>query len=398
MLIGFDGSRAFVQGRTGTENYSYQLLLHLAKIDRVNNYFVYIRPNSSVILNASEGSPTNVGTQGISDKLRDSSPLAQNDSYQWPKNFKFKVINYKRLWTQVGLSLQTFKDPLDILFVPAHTLPLLKKPSLKTVMTVHDLGAEYLPQMHQLKQRLYLNWMTHHQLKSATKLIAVSQATKKDLVKRARIDPKKVEVIYEGVNFEVFKKVKADILVNILSKFDINKGKYFLFVGTIQPRKNLERLIEAFSKLKEGDQRLVLVGGKGWLSEAIYQAPQKFGVEDKVKFLGRVSDEELAALYSGAKALTYPSLFEGFGLPILEAQACECPVITSKISSMPEVAGPPAGGGAILVDPYNLEEIIKAMQQVQDKRPALIKKGLENVRQFSWEKAALETLELFKSL
>src|SRR3990172_9837057 len=135
ILIGFDGSRAFVSGRTGTENYSYHLLKALGEIDKKNTYRVYLR-----------------------------SDLSGWNS--WPKNFEFEVINWPRLWTQTGLAMQTFKDRLDVLFVPAHTLPLVRKPGLKTVVAVHDLGSEYLPSMHQVKQRLYLGFMQKIQLKT----------------------------------------------------------------------------------------------------------------------------------------------------------------------------------------------------------------------------------------
>ncbi len=337
MTIGFDGSRAFLGERTGTENYSYQLLKALIKIDRKNRYIVYTR----------------------------------------------KTIPWRRFWTQGGLALQTFKDRLDVLFVPAHTLPLIKRPGLKTVVTVHDLGSEYLPQMHQFKQRLYLSFMQRYQLNSATRIIAVSKVTKNDLVEKIGIDPKKIEVIYEGYDKEKFKYQKSN------SKY----GKYFLFVGTVQPRKNLERIIKALAKLND---KLLIVGSRGWLSDEIYKLPKKLGIEDSVKFLGYVPDEKLPALYSGAAALVFPSLFEGFGLPILEAQACGCPVITSNISSMPEVAGK----GAILVNPYSVDDIVKGMERVarEGERVKLIKRGFENVKRFSWEKCARETLKVLENV
>ncbi|OGE15169.1 hypothetical protein A3F00_03690 [Candidatus Daviesbacteria bacterium RIFCSPHIGHO2_12_FULL_37_11] len=396
MIIGIDGSRAFLKDKTGTENYSYQLLKALAKleqssfsskIDSKNQYIVYLR------------------TQG--DALRG-----------WSGNFKFVELKWPRLWTQVGLARQTFKDKLDVLFIPAHTSPLIHKPGLKTVVTVHDLGAEYLPKMHQLKQRLYLKYITKYQLKSATKLIAVSNATKKDLVKKIGIDPKKIEVIYEGYDENLFKPVKNDILVNSLKEFDLVAGKYFLFIGTIQPRKNLERLIKAFSSVissgtrnlkikkaksrdlsliaRDDNSKLVLVGSRGWLSDSIYKLPAKLGIEDKVKFLGRVEDKDLPALYSGAIALTFPSLFEGFGLPILEAQACGCPVLTSSTSSMPEIAGK----GAIYVNPHSLDDIIRGMSRVksQESRVKLVRAGFENVKRFAWEKCAKETLKVLESV
>ncbi|MBI2593541.1 glycosyltransferase family 4 protein [Candidatus Daviesbacteria bacterium] len=371
LLIGFDASRAFVENRTVTENYSFELLKALAKNDTENDYLIYIK-------------------SGEEERAK---------SEEWPDNFQFKIINYKYLWTQVGLAIRTFIDPLDVLFVPANTLPLIKKPGLKTVITVHDLGVEYLPGFHQVKQILYLKLMTYYQLKSATIIIAVSEATKKDLVKKAGIKSEKIKVVYEGVG-EEFKvqssKFKVDVQRDILKQYGLEKKKYFLFVGTIQPRKNLERIIRAFAALAPGPARklqLILVGSKGWLSEEIYDLPKKLGIEGKVKFLGHVADEDLGALYSGAIALVFPSLFEGFGLPILEAFACKCPVITSNISSMPEIAG----DAGLLVNPEKVDEISEAMLKIvsNDKlRNSMIQKGLERLKRFSWEKSALKTVEI----
>ncbi len=396
MIIGFDGSRAFTDKKTGTENYSFQLLKALSKIDSHNNYIIYTR------------SGVNIGKN-------------------WPNNFQFSIVNFQFLWTQIGLAKQTFQDKLDVLFIPAHTSPLIHKPGLKTVVTVHDLGAEYLPKMHQLKQQLYLKYITKYQLRSATKLIAVSKATKEDLLKKAGVDEKKIEVVYEGFDKKLFKPTIPDVLVTSLRQ-------YYLFVGTIQPRKNLERLIRAFSSVilneakrsegslananspnKLGDSsliaqndkiKLVIVGSKGWLSEDIYKLPKKLGIEERVKFLGYVPDEKMPALYSNAIALVFPSLFEGFGLPILEAQACGCPVITSNASSMPEIAGK----GAILVDPLSVKDIMEGMERLQafgseaqarrvtGYRLQLIKKGFENIKRFSWEKCARETLKVLEEV
>ena len=365
MTIGYDGSRAFVKNRTGTENYSYQLLKYLSRIDKSNHYKVYIR--------------------FINDTIIELMKL-------FPKNFEFVEIKWKRLWTQGGLAIRTFTDGLDILFVPSHTLPIIRRPILKTVMTVHDLGAEYLPKMHQLKQRLYLNWITKYQLKSATRLIAVSKATKADLIKKAGISPDKIKVVYEGYDKNKF---KVDTLVNGLKP-------YYLFVGTVQPRKNVGRLIEAFAKGIFAPS-LVIVGSKGWLADEIYKLPKKLGMrqglapsalEKRVKFLGYVPDKAMPALYSGAEALLFPSLFEGFGLPILEAQACGCPVLTSNTSSMPEVAGK----GAVLVNPYSIEDIIRGIREIGETREKLVKAGFENVKKFSWEKCAGETLEVLRQV
>lgn len=367
MIIGFDGSRAFTKNKTGTENYSFQILKHLSKIDIENSYKVYIRPSVYI------------------------------DKKDWPNNFEFIKINMPRLWTQLGLSLRTFVDNLDVLFVPSHTLPLFRKPGLKTVMTIHDLGSEYLPQYHQIKQRLYLSFMIHYQIKTTSHLIAVSEATKKDLIKKIGVKPEKISVVYEGVNFT---EDKIDSKRYIINNFDTSKNKYLLFVGTIQPRKNLERLIKSYHKFvtqqKTDCPNLVLAGGKGWLSEEIYNLPKELKIEDKVKFLGYVSDLDLPILYKNAEAFVFPSLFEGFGLPILEAMFYKIPVLTSNTSSLPEVAG----DAAILVDPYSQESIYKGLIKISDKNDTtkLLIKASEQIKKFDWQKSAKETLEVLKQV
>lgn len=386
MTIGFDGSRAFSKHKTGTENYSYQLLKALARVDKTNKYLVFLRPGSKI-------------------KIED-----------WPENFSFQEIKLVRFWTQIGLALKTFTEQMDLLFIPSHTLPIIRNSSLKTVITVHDLGAEFLPQMHQIKQRIYLNWITHQQLKTATKIIAVSEATKKDLIQKASIKKEKIKVIHEGVNDFIAKPLPDDTVLNTLSKLKLSKKGYFLFVGTIQPRKNLARLIKAFALFREKYKvlsikgkgktntpiipntntiSLVLAGQKGWLSDQIYQLPKKLEIESKVRFLGRVDNQTLKALYQGCLALTFPSLFEGFGLPIVEAMVLKAPVITSNISSMPEVVG----DAAILLNPYNEKEIENSMRKIYlDKKlqKKLIQKGSKQVKKFSWTNAAKDTLKLFE--
>ncbi len=370
MLIGIDASRAFQNNRTGTENYSYNLILQLAKLDKKNKYRLYVR--------------------------EDVVCLRQVFGEEKPENFEFCRINLPRLWTQVGLAWECFLRPPDVLFVPAHTLPVFRRPGLKTVVTIHDLGAEYLPQYHQFPNKLYLNRATEYATGQATHLIAVSRATKAELMKKMGVDVERVSVIYEGFNENLFKPANNDLLKTTLNKYDI-KRPYFLFVGTIQPRKNLVRLIEAFAGLKNSSVDLILVGKRGWLAEGIYEAPRRLGVEKEVRFMNYVPEGDLPALYSGAVALILPSLFEGFGLPILEAMACGCPVVTSNISSLPEVVGE----AGILVNPQNIEEISRAMSVVlqnKQERNRLIQQGFLQIEKFSWKKCACETLEILESL
>lgn len=416
MNIGFDASRAFIGNKTGTENYSYQILKHLVQLDHTNTYYIYLRP-------------------GVFYK---GCPCAARAALAQYNNLKFITIPHPHLWTQVGLAKQTFLDKLDVLFIPAHTIPLVRKPGLKTVVTVHDLGAEYLPQAHQIKQRLYLNLMTHHQLKSASHIIAVSEATKNDLIKKVCLPKDKISVVYEGYDKDKFRVQSA----NRRTKFKINQTikqyhltyhNYFLFVGTIQPRKNIARLITAYAKFlksypntkNEGfgtgskyyvardknkkplihntnPQSLVLAGSKGWLSDEIYELPKKLGIKDQVKFLGYIPDEDLPALYSGARAFLFPSLFEGFGLPILEAMAVGCPVLTSNVSSIPEVTlRLPKGHAALLVDPYSIEDIARGISKLSinhELRTKLTTLGFTQVKKFSWEKAAKETLVILEKV
>ena len=219
MLIAIDASRAFIKERTGTENYSYQLIKAIAKLDHRNQYILYTRfPNH---------------------------PNIPNNSNEFPVNFSRKNIANRRLWTQIGLAKEMLINPPDVLFVPAHTLPIILRPGLKTVVTIHDLGYEYLPQYHQFPQKLYLNKSTEFAVWQSTHLIAVSEATKKDLINKLGCPEEKITVVYEGFDKEKFKPDKSPKSLKLLK---INQP-YFLFVGTLQPRKNIERLIEAFANV-----------------------------------------------------------------------------------------------------------------------------------------------------
>lgn len=374
MVIGFDASRSFTAARTGTETYSYQLLQELVQVDRENHYRLYLR------------------TKPKSAELKNIVASVEQ-----------RLIKFPKLWTQVGLAFEVLENPPDVLFIPAHTLPVIHRPSLKSIVTIHDLGAEYLPQYHQFPQKLYLNRSTEYAVGHATHLIAVSQATKDDLIRRFRADPHKITVVHEAYDRESFELQTPARIEAVTKKFGLMRP-YFLFVGTIQPRKNLERLIEAFSMARatwhvaRGQKpELVLVGKRGWLSESIYAAPKKHGVVDAVQFIDYVEKKDLPALYSGAEAFVFPSLFEGFGIPLLEAMACGAPVITSSVSSMPEVAG----DAALYINPNSAEELRQALLTLtrdQDMKASFIEKGFRRAKAFSWQKTAQQTIEVFKKV
>ncbi|MEX0617014.1 MAG: glycosyltransferase family 1 protein [Candidatus Woykebacteria bacterium] len=365
MNIGIDASRIATEERSGTENYTLQLLKAILDKDKKNRYTLYF------------------------NKLPLFFEVTQ-------ENVSTRYIPLTYLWTQGRLSVECLLKPPDILFVPAHTIPVIRRPSMKTIVTIHDLGAEFLEAYHKFPQKIYLNWSTEYVGRSASHIIAVSESTKKDLTNTLRVPEKRVSVVYEGVDHSFFYKRDTKEIENVRLKYGL-KNKYLLFVGTIQPRKNLVRLIEAFAKLSPTKTDLVLVGRPGWLYDEIYKAPKRFGVSERVKFMGFASQDDLPALYSGSEALVFPSLYEGFGLPIVEAMACEAPVITSRSSSMPEVSG----GNALLIDPADVTDIAHNMIRIlreEDLRYRLAAKGSEWSKKFSWEKAAEETIKVFEKV
>lgn len=369
MLIGIDFSRATKSEKTGTENYSYHLTKELVSLDKHNKFRLYCKNTPDF-------------------------PFLKNPSVQ------VKQIKLPRLWTQVGLALECLINPPDILFIPAHTMPVLRRPDLKTIVTIHDLGAEFLPQYHQFPQKLYLNSSTEYAVSHATHLIAVSDSTKKDLINTLHCDAEKISVIYESYDNSIFKRVEdQEKLQAVKNKYNLS-GDFVLFVGTIQPRKNLERAIKAFAKAKTQNNlphKFILVGKSGWLNEELYKLPEKLGLKNDIVFLGYVPNDDLPSLYSLATAFLFPSLFEGFGIPLLEAMACGCPVVTSDTSSMPEVVG----DSALQIDPQKEEKITDALTDLltdEEKRKFYIQKGLVRVKQFSWSKTASETQQLIEKV
>ena len=432
MLIGFDASRAFIEEATGTENYSLNLLRALAGIDRKNRYRVYVRSGSQFT------SLLRSGRAVHSSQLRKSVNRERiTDSYVWPKNFEFVKIGPYRFGTQLGLAREIWKNPPDVLFIPAHTLPVVRRHNIRTVVTIHDLGVEYLPGYHQFSQRLYLDFASKYAARHASAIIAVSRATKSDLITRYGISEKKVFVVPEGVDTRFFKpqsKSKAakgeprqGRVDSVKRKYKI-KGNYILFVGTVQPRKNLEFLIKVFSILVRSpelvvgrkDQKttdyklqttnLVIAGKLGWDYADILAAPKKFGVEDKVKFLGYVPQDDLPSLYSGAVVLTAPSLFEGFDLPVLEALACGCGVIASKIPVHEEILAQLIVGNKQKTDIIEAGTIINSndidkwanvlYQSITQCKQISVNSTIINrlVAKFSWELSAKSAMEIFENL
>jgi len=295
------------------------------------------------------------------------------------------------------LSWEMAHRPPDLLFVPAHVLPIVHP--RRSVVTIHDLGYLYYPQAHRLLDRLYLDLSTRYNARAATHLIADSSATERDLIERYGTNPDKITVIYPGYDNTVFQPTRDKEVIEAVKARHGIAGDYILFVGTLQPRKNLARLIEAFSNLQYpiSNIQLLISGKKGWLYEEIFRRVEELGLEERVVFTDYVPEGDLPALLSGARLFVFPSLYEGFGMPVLEAMACGTPVVCSNTSSLPEVAG----DAALLVDPLDVGELAAALARVLDDaelRAELIQRGFEQAKGFSWEKCARETLDVLESV
>jgi len=360
MHIGIDASRSVIAHRTGTEAYSLQItraLLCLASEDRFTLYF---------------NQPPPAG-------LYPSLPSVRQ-----------RVIPFPRLWTHVRLSLEVCVAPPDVLFVPAHVVPLLRR--CPSVVTIHDLGYLHYPQAHSRLRWWHLHLSTRWSARVARLILADSQTTKSDLVRYYRVDPERIKVVYLGCD-EAFHPVEDERRLSAVRERLGLAERYFLYLGTLQPRKNVGRLLDAYALARQRyglREQLVLAGQAGWRAESIERKIEELGLGDCVRRTGYVPESEVPALLSGATALVFPSLYEGFGLPALEAMACGTPVIASDASSLPEVVGE----AGLLLDPYDVEAWASAMSDLSAnpaKREALQAQGRLRARAFTWERCARET-------
>jgi len=370
MLIGIDASRAVPSERTGTEQYSLHLIRALVRLGKEAHHFR---------LYFNQPPP-----KGLFER---------NERVEW------RIIPFPRLWSHLRLAWEIHRRPPDVLFIPAHVLPLLH-PS-RCVVTIHDLGFLYYPETHPPLARWYLCWATRFNARHAQRVIVDSKATRDDLIAFYHLEPQKIVVAYPS-GAEGFTPVKDPLrLAQVRRRYHTGES-YFLYVGSLHPRKNILTLLEAFARLHKyaiirKDTKLVLVGKRGWLYQEIFRRAQEDDLAGKVSFPGYVSTEDLAALFSGAVAFVFPSLYEGFGLPILEAMACEVPVISSNTSSLPEVVG----DAGLLVDPHNVKELCEAMARLYHDpvlRNELISRGKRRRRLFSWEACAHQVLSTLEAV
>lgn len=364
MIIGVDGNEANVLRKVGVSVYTLNLLSYFKKHANKNTQFrIFLKHN-----------PT--------DALPDET------SY-----FRYEVISGKLFWSQLFLPLRLYmKKDIDVFFSPAHYAPRFCP--VPTVVTVHDLSYIYFPGDFIEKDLYQLRNWTHYSIHNAKKIIAVSKTTKNDIMKSYQIPDDKIKVVYNGYEKELpIKNLESKIIAH-------TKYPYILYVGTLQPRKNITTLIQAFAKFKElnpAEFKLIIAGKKGWLFDSIFDLVSELGLNNDVYFTDYVTDQQLAFLYKNAFCFVLPSLYEGFGIPILEAMSFGCPVISSFASSLPEIGR----DACLYFDPQNPVDLFEKLVMLKKNiklRNSLIQLGKKRVKEFSWKKCGEETLNIIQSV
>jgi len=399
MTIGIDIRMLARGARTGVEEYTINLLSNMLCLDKNVKYKLFYNGYQKMELN-----------------------------YDWLKLPNVELMQFRMPNRVLDISSHFLNHPkldkllkgVDLFFSP-HIFLSSVSGKCKTVTTFHDLSFEMYPEFYSAgKSYWHFSVNPKKQAEKADRIIAVSQSTKDDLVKFYGIESSKIKVIYSGVDDES-KIVDSELrILEVRKKYNLPE-KYILYLGTLEPRKNIIGLIKAFELFKKRNPpsplfqrgscvpslskgvrgisgvKLVIAGSKGWLYKDIFKVANSSFVKDDIIFAGFINDQDKPILYNSAELFVYPSFYEGFGFPPLEAMLCGVPVITSNFSSLPEAVG----DAAVMVDPYNLDELAEAMQMVlaDDKlRNILIQKGFERVKKFNWKKCAEETLEVLKSI
>ena len=353
----------------GNETYAVNLIEALAEVDQSNQYTLYVTRQSAV------------------DRFAN----------RWP-NFKIKrtVPHTPLVRIPVTLSAELRRNPVDVLHVQYTAPPLAPCP---VVVTIHDLSFEHLPETFNRRSRAQLRLTVRRTARKAAQILTLSEFSRRDIVDTYRIAPDRVSVTPAAAPSH-FKPIEDETELRKIREIYGIERDYILSVSSIQPRKNLIRLIEAYSCLRglrpEGKlPQLVLVGKRAWLDNETFRAAQRHSANNDIAFTGYVAEKDLPALYSGATCFVYPSFFEGFGLPILEAMQCGAPVIGGNRTSIPEVVG----NAGLLFDPFNTNSLVQALTRVLDDlecRTALRTRGLARAKEFDWKQTALMTLQAYQ--
>jgi len=418
MIIGIDASRANRPHKSGTEWYSYYLIKALAKIDSRNQYILYTdKPLIKELCDLTdEVGPSDCGRIDRGGWQSVASPY---------NNFKAKILKWpwKFFWTQGRLSWEMLIGSPDILFVPAHALPLIHP--AKSVVTIHDIGYKrhrslyshekigYRPKIwnwlaravtrgrYQATAYDYLDWSTGRSLKKARHIITISEFSRQEIRRYYETPVEKISVVHNGYNVELFQKKEMDErkIDAALEAHGIEKP-YLFYVGRLEKKKNVGALVEAYvlARHRGGwSHKLYLVGDASFGYDEIKYLINEFDVANQVLTTGWVSEEHLSYIYHGATAFIFPTKYEGFGIPLLQAMAAGTPVVASRAAAVPEIAG----DAALLFDPDDVEDMAEKINKIvtgEALRERLIAAGRERVKQFSWEKCARETLKVFNGL
>jgi len=308
-----------------------------------------------------------------------------------------RTVRYRNRVQHLAIQLELPKllaeNRIDILHGPNFYLPLRGKTPM--AVTIHDLSSQFFPGQHSFKHRLSQKFL-RPSMKKAERIIAVSEFTSQEIGRYCPSAEGKIRVVHNGVG-ENFVPAGDVAKAEIVQRYGL-PDRFALFVGTLEPRKNVGHLIEAFGKASNiEDLKLVIAGGKGWLYDEIFESVKKLGLEDRVIFPGYIPSEDLPALYSSAEFFCYPSIYEGFGLPVLESMACGTPVLTSFNSSMSEVAGE----AALLADPMDIDSISEGISKLaseEELRKNLAERGLWRAKKFSWKSCATKTLDIYREI
>ncbi len=363
---------AIPMAKSGVGFYVLNLLNALAKMDSDDTYYIYT-------------------------KKEDQSLVAHNACFNIiPCSTNNRLLRLG--WEQIFLPRYIAQHKLDVFHSPHYTVPFRSK--VPTVATFHDMTFFTHPEVHEKSKVLFFRQMIPLAAEQANAVIAVSQSTKRDMVRLLDVPESKIHVVYEGIDSSQYRPVEQDQRMNQI-KMEYNLPDQFIFfVGTLEPRKNIDGTIRAFKQVCDEIGRqygLVVTGAKGWNYHSLFTLVQELGLEENVTFTGYVREEDLPYLFSTASVFVYPSFYEGFGIPPLEAMACGTPVVASNVSSLPEVIG----DAGLLVDPTKDNEIAEAVLQIltsEDLSKKLSTAGLARAQLFSWQKAARETIEVYESV
>ncbi|MBI1863086.1 glycosyltransferase family 4 protein [Candidatus Microgenomates bacterium] len=360
MIIAIDGNEANVEKQVGVSVYTTRLLEYFHKTASDKQRFIIF----------------------LKRPVQPHMPL-ENDYFQ------YRILTPPFAWSRLALPLYLrSRRDIDVFFTPAHYAP--RTGSIPSVVTIHDLSYFYYPDDF-LQRDLYKlrNW-TEYSIQHAAHLIAVSESTKKDIIKFYSIPDENISVVHNG-----FEKTTVQNTQQL--PHDLDSHPFILMVGTLQPRKNIATVIRAFAKFRKHyrTHKLVIVGKTGWLYDDLFKLTSELDLLDYVIFAGYVADDELASYYKKAFCYVMASFYEGFGIPVLEAMSYDCPVISSNTSSLPEVGG----DAALYFDPKSEEDLVKsfiALARDKKLRGLLTERGRDRIKQFSWEQCARQTLSILK--